>query len=174
MDDRKRARAKDKKQGDQFFWKKHITILYTTTVRTRGKVNGHQVKMSDPWAATKESELEHKKRVTRKFLEVSCWSCSAKQRQRNALKECGKCGKFMQHLETCLLIAEADRVLCHLVGFSNGLKKWNTAATKNNDFTAHGLFVRFLVKKSAACQKFDFGKHRQFEKWASLHLRLDV
>ena len=24
------------------------------------------------------------------------------------------CGKFLQHLETCLLIAEADRVLCHL------------------------------------------------------------
>ena len=26
--------------------------------------------------------------------------------------------KFMQHLETCLLIAEADRVLCHLVMFT--------------------------------------------------------
>ena len=25
------------------------------------------------------------------------------------------CWKLMQHLETCLLIAEADRVLCHLV-----------------------------------------------------------
>ena len=25
--------------------------------------------------------------------------------------------KFMQHLETCLLIAEADRLLCHLVVF---------------------------------------------------------
>ena len=25
------------------------------------------------------------------------------------------CRKFIQHLETCLLIAEADRVLCHLV-----------------------------------------------------------
>ena len=29
----------------------------------------------------------------------------------------GSCGKFMQRLETCLLIAEADRVLCHLVMF---------------------------------------------------------
>ena len=26
-------------------------------------------------------------------------------------------GKFMQHLETCLLIAEVDRVLCHLMMF---------------------------------------------------------
>ena len=25
------------------------------------------------------------------------------------------CGKFMQHLETCLLIAQADRVLCRLI-----------------------------------------------------------
>ena len=27
------------------------------------------------------------------------------------------CGKFMQHLETCLPVAEADRVLCHLLIF---------------------------------------------------------
>ena len=27
------------------------------------------------------------------------------------------CGKFMQHLETCLLVAEADRVLCHRLIF---------------------------------------------------------
>ena len=26
--------------------------------------------------------------------------------------------KFMQHLETCLLTTEADRVLCHLVMFN--------------------------------------------------------
>ena len=41
-DDRERARAKGKKQGDQFRWKKNITILYITTVRKRGKVSGHQ------------------------------------------------------------------------------------------------------------------------------------
>ena len=124
---------------------------------------------------------DHKKRITRKFLEVSRWSC-AKQRQRNVQKKCAaraklfflltrptdfflavfvaredsitlfsilfklttyisltrasllalakstysvlwlvkiwqvsSCGKFIQHLETRLLIAEADRVLCHLV-----------------------------------------------------------
>ena len=30
-------------------------------------------------------------------------------------KKASSCGKFMQHLETCLLIAEADRVLYHLL-----------------------------------------------------------
>ena len=30
----------------------------------------------------------------------------------------------MQHLETCLLIAEADRVLCHLVLFLNVFFHW--------------------------------------------------
>ena len=30
----------------------------------------------------------------------------------------------MQHLETCLLIAEVDRVLCHLVMFLNCLFYW--------------------------------------------------
>ena len=33
---------KVKKQGDQFRWKKNITILYITTVRKREKVSGHQ------------------------------------------------------------------------------------------------------------------------------------
>ena len=40
------------------------------------------------------------------------------------------CGKFMQHLEACLLIAEADSVLCHLVLFFTvfrrpGSEVWN-------------------------------------------------
>ena len=30
----------------------------------------------------------------------------------------------MQHLETCLLIAEADRVLCHLVMFLTVIFYW--------------------------------------------------
>ena len=34
------------------------------------------------------------------------------------------CGKFMQHLETCLLIAEADKVLCHLVTFLTVFFVW--------------------------------------------------
>ena len=43
------------------------------------------------------------------------------------------CGEFMQHLETCLLIAEADRVLCHLIfkpSFCTASPKWNRAAIK--------------------------------------------
>ena len=46
------------------------------------------------------------------------------------------CGKFMQHLETCLPIAEADTISCpHLlmfltVFFSSGCKKRNTVVIK--------------------------------------------
>ena len=32
--------------------------------------------------------------------------------------------KFMQHLETCLLIAETDRVLCNLVMFLTVFFHW--------------------------------------------------
>ena len=32
--------------------------------------------------------------------------------------------KFMQHMETCSLIAEADRVLCHLVMFLTVFFYW--------------------------------------------------
>ena len=34
------------------------------------------------------------------------------------------CRKFMQHLETCLLIAEADRVFCHLALFLTVFFYW--------------------------------------------------
>ena len=70
------------------------------------------------------------------------------------------CGKFMQHLETCLLFltAEADIVLCQLVrwcflmSFSTGWTKWNTAAIKSLLLFMAGLFIGFLVEKSVACQ----------------------
>ena len=38
----------------------------------------------------------------------------ARTNRRRASEE-ESCGKFMKHLETCLLVAEADRVLCHLI-----------------------------------------------------------
>ena len=76
---------KVKKQGDQFRWKKNITILYITTVRKREKVSGHQ---SENEQQRKKSEQELIKRVTRKFLEVSRCSREAKQRQLNVLKKC--------------------------------------------------------------------------------------
>ena len=61
-------------------------------------------------------------------------------------------------MKTCLLIAEADRVLCHLVMFltvffSTGCTKCNTAATKNILLLMAGLFIGFLVKKGAAFRK---------------------
>ena len=36
----------------------------------------------------------------------------ARTNRRRASEE-ESCGKFMKYLETCLLVAEADRVLCH-------------------------------------------------------------
>ena len=86
------------------------------------------------------------------------------------------CGKFMQHLETCFLrksmIAEADRVLCHLVMFltvfSTVCTKWNTAAFKILLLFMTGLFIRLLVEKCAACQshwKSDFGWHSVHFAW---------
>ena len=79
-------------------------------------------------------------------------------------------GKFRQHLETCLLRAEVDRVLCHLVmfllSFSTGCTKWNTTAFKIVLLFMSGLFTGFFVKKCAACQshwKSDF-------RWNCAHL----
>ena len=49
------------------------------------------------------------------FLTVMRWSCSTS----NIYVLIGQnlTGEIMQRLETCLLIAEGDRVLCHLVMF---------------------------------------------------------
>ena len=80
------------------------------------------------------------------------------------------CGKFMRHLETCLLVAEADRVLCHLLifklSFCTASVKWNTAAIKILLLFLAGSFIGFLVEKCAAWRKV-IGNHR-FQKWASL------
>ena len=67
------------------------------------------------------------------------------------------CGKFMQHPETCLLIAEADRDLCHLnmfyPFFCTGSTQWNTSAIKNLLLFMAGAFIGFLVEKCAPWQK---------------------
>ena len=77
------------------------------------------------------------------------------------------CGKFMQHLETCLLwqlkLAEfCVNLWCFLMSFSTGCTKWNTAAIKSLLLFTAGLFIGFLVEKCVACQsrKSDFGWHR--------------
>ena len=79
------------KKADQFRWKKNITISYTTTVRKRGKVSGHQ---SENERQGTKSEQEHIKHVSRKFLEVSRCSRVAKQRHRNVLKKGAARAKF--------------------------------------------------------------------------------
>ena len=62
----------------------------------------------------------------------------------------------MNHLETYFSIAEADRVLCHLVMvltvFFHLMYKKNTAATTNILLFMAGLLIGFLVKKCAACR----------------------
>ena len=77
------------------------------------------------------------------------------------------CGKFMQHLETCLLwqlkLAEfCVNLWCFLMSFSTGCAKWNTAAIKSLLLFISGLFIGFLVEKCVTCQsrKSDFGWHR--------------
>ena len=72
----------------------------------------------------------------------------------------------MQHLVPCLLIAEADRVLCHLVMlltvFLTGCINLNTNTIKILLLFIAGLSIEFLVEKCAACQshwKSDFGWH---------------
>ena len=81
------------------------------------------------------------------------------------------CGKYMQHLETCLLIAEADRVLCHLVMFltvfSYRMYKMKYSCYQDSS-VIHGLFLALLVEKCTACQnhwKSNFGWHH-FQNWA--------
>ena len=72
----------------------------------------------------------------------------------------------MQHLETSLLIAEADRVLCHLVMFLTTffvLDEKMKYSCYQDPSVIHGWFVYWvLVEKFAACQsnrKSDFGWH---------------
>ena len=74
----------------------------------------------------------------------------------------------MQRLETLLLIAEADRVLCHLVMFLTVFFHWMykmkyRASCYQDSSVVHGcFFIGFLDEKCAACQshrKSYFGWH---------------
>ena len=62
------------------------------------------------------------------------------------------CGKFMQHLESCLLW-QSFVSTCEL-SFSTGCTKWNTAAIKSLLLSMAGLFIGFLVEKCVACQNW--------------------
>ena len=56
----------------------------------------------------------------------------------------------MQHLETCLLIAEADRVLCHLVMFltvfSYRMYKMKYSCYQDSS-VIHGLFIALFMNR---------------------------
>ena len=63
------------------------------------------------------------------------------------------CGKFMQHLESCLLwqlkLTEfCVNLWCFLMSFSTGCTKWNTAAIKS----LLSFVYWVLVEKCVACQ----------------------
>ena len=111
--------------------------------------------------------------------EDSCfWLCSPRSRVGQALLpifmlwlvkvwQVSSYGKFMQHLESCLLwqlkLAEfCVNLWCFSLSFSTGCTKWNTAAIKSLLLFMAGLFIGFLVEKYVACQsrKSDFGWHR--------------
>ena len=70
------------------------------------------------------------------------------------------CGKFMQHLETCLLrqlkLTEICDVFFHWMYKMQW--KWNSASIKSLLLFIASLFIRFLVEKYVACQsrKSDF------------------
>ena len=73
------------------------------------------------------------------------------------------CGKFMQHLETCLLVAETDRVLCNVVKlltvFFYWMHKMKYSCWQDSLLFMAGFFIGFLVEKCATCQshrKSDF------------------
>ena len=65
----------------------------------------------------------------------------------------------MQHLETCLLIAQADRVLCRLISlcfirlFALELQMKYICYQKFFVILMAGVFIVFLVKKCSACEK---------------------
>ena len=61
----------------------------------------------------------------------------------------------MKHLETCLQIAEADRVLCHLVMFLTVFFHWMYKMKYSyfqDSSVIHGLFIGVLVEKCTAWQ----------------------
>ena len=67
------------------------------------------------------------------------------------------CGKFMQHLESCLLwqlrLTEfCVNLCCFELSFPSGCTKWNTAAIKSLLLFLAGLFTGFLVEKCVACE----------------------
>ena len=68
----------------------------------------------------------------------------------------------MQYLETCLLIAGADRVLCRLmmffIVFSHWLYKMKYSCYQDSSVILGSFFFAVLVEKCTTCQKV-IGSH---------------
>ena len=92
MDNRERARARDKKQRRPIsLEEKHENFISGEKKERRAAT---KVKISGSHKKSQKSEQERIKRVTRKFLEVS--RCSrVKQRRRNVQKKCAACAKLL-------------------------------------------------------------------------------
>ena len=94
------------------------------------------------------------------------WRATGKRQNRKGIQqewtgEGDSCGTFMRHLRLvwpCLLIAEASRVLCHLVMFLPVFLhwiylKWNTAAIKSLLLFLAGLFIGLWLRNAPLNKK---------------------
>ena len=102
-----------------------LKILIWNWPRTRKFMQGSRFWLFSPW-----SRVGHALLLIFMLWLVRIWQVSS-------------CGKCMQHLETCFLIAEADRVLCRqlvtsLTVFFHWMYKMNTAASR---FFCNSWFV---------------------------------
>ena len=104
-------------------------VLISNWPRTR-KFNGLLHSFTCFWLSPPQSRVHALRPIFMLWL-VKIWQASS-------------CGKFMQHLETCLLIAEADRVLCHLVMFLTVFLYWMYEmkwGCYRDSSVIHGCFV---------------------------------
>ena len=90
--EQQRARVRDKNKGDIFCWKK-----FCSGGEKMRDACGHQGDNDRQWKKKVNKNaynISSLKRVTRKFLEVSCCTC-AKQWQRNVPKKCAARAKLL-------------------------------------------------------------------------------
>ena len=123
-------------------WPSTIKILISNLPRTRKfsqlfkNTGGEDLLLS--W-----TRVSHALRPIFMLLLVKIWQVSS-------------CGKFMHHLETCLLwqlkltefcVNFRVNLWCFLMSFSTGCTKCNTAAIKSLLLFLAGWFIGFLVEK---------------------------
>ena len=136
-----------------WLWPSTIKILISNLPRTRKfsqlfkNTGGEDLFL--PW-----SRVGHALRPIFMLWLVKIWQVSS-------------CGKFMQHLESCLLWQVKLPQFCvnlrsFELSFSTGCIKWNTAAIKSLLLSMARLLIVFLVERYVAGQsrKSNFGWHR--------------